>query len=132
MLHRTAALALASLGALACSNSPSTTPQEKQEKIDAAASAATDTPAKQATATPSSSLEVASDEGLPLFGLRTRSRELYIRSTDVGPRYTVKSLDGDVLASSIDDAELQRRFPELHALASRGVDGLIDASGVDY
>jgi hypothetical protein len=47
-----------------------------------------------------------------LFGLATRDHEIWLHP---GGRYTIKKKDGSVLASEIDEASLERDFPELAA-----------------
>jgi hypothetical protein len=58
-------------------------------------------------------------------GLRTRDHELWLLNGPEGPLYTVKSLEGKVLAERIDAARLGRDFPDLHSLLHGAVD-LID------
>jgi hypothetical protein len=57
-----------------------------------------------------------------LFGFETREHQLWMHSIPDGFLYTVKSVDGRVLAERIDEAQLGAAYPELHAVLDEGVD----------
>lgn len=63
------------------------------------------------------------------FGLKTREYELWLHAGSVPPLYTVKSLDGRVLAAALDDAGLERDYPELHHLVHNAVDTAVGDGG---
>jgi len=46
----------------------------------------------------------------------------HVITLHVGELYSVKQKDGTVLASEIDDATLERDFPELHAMIHDAAD----------
>lgn len=55
------------------------------------------------------------------FGFETREHQLWFHTGTDPQLYTVKSMDGEVLADGIDDAALLRDYPELHAMVHSGV-----------
>lgn len=62
---------------------------------------------------------VVEQENPPFFGLATRDHEIWMHA---GPCYTIKKKDGTLLASQIDQATLERDYPELAADLSAMVD----------
>ena len=75
--------------------------------------------------------DVATTVSVPgcTFGIETRDHHLWLHIGADPQVYTVTSKDGKVLASSIDDARLERDYPELHDMLHDGP-GLIDV--IDY
>ena len=69
------------------------------------------------------------------FGLKTREHELWLHAGSEPRLYTVNSLDGRVLARALDEAGLERDYPELHHLVHNAVDtaeGSADYAGSSY
>ncbi len=63
-----------------------------------------------------------------LFGFETREYQLYLHPSADGFEYTVKSLEGRVLAERIGEAELEASYPALHEVLNGGV----DLKGIGY
>jgi hypothetical protein len=57
-----------------------------------------------------------------MFGLETRDHAVWLTSADDGPRYTVTTKHGAILAEEIDAATLGRDYPALHDLVHSGFD----------
>ena|SRR5688572_13917779 len=87
-----------------------------------------------APAQPEAEVVASAEETPALFGLATRDHEIWMHA---GPLYTIKKKDGTVLASQIDQATLERDYPELATDLSSMVDVNeraigIGGDGVDY
>lgn len=62
------------------------------------------------------------------FGFQSRDHQLFLHTGTDPQLYTVKTKDGQALAEGIDDARLERDYPQLHGIVHEGVDFL----GIGY
>ncbi len=64
---------------------------------------------------------VTADESLPIGQLITKKHWIVIHAATDGPRYTIKTLDGNVVQEDLTDKLLATLYPELHNALTRGI-----------